>query len=361
MVVLHYANISRNNASGVSVIVPQIANSQVTFAQVGFYNYGSECFDTVDRVVRLDKAQGNDDYHCFQEPFNRPDVVVFHSPFGLPKSVRITKMLKKDGIPYVIVPHGCFSKFAMKKKSLKKNIARLLFMDRIVRDAASMQYLSEGEKKASVYNSECFIVPNGVSVPERVSKEQKEFLELSFIGRKDLYHKGLDLFIEACGIAKEQLRNCVRINIYGPVSNNQTASVSQLITEYGVEDFVFDLPAVFGDDKKNVYVNTDVFVLTSRFEGQPVAILESWSYGVPTLVTPGTNVSEECSENGCGWSVAADPASIAEKLIYLTKNREEIAQCAENAYCYVQKTYSWENVSKLYCAEYQKIKQRNNI
>lgn len=360
MVVLHYARVSKNNASGLSVIVPQILDAQTSFAHVGFYNYGKESFDTVEGVTRISDIQSNEDYHRFPAPFDRPDVVVFHSPFGIPQCVRIAKLLKKDGIPYIVVPHGCFSNFAMKKKRLKKSIARLIFMDSVIKTSAGVQYLSEGEKRTSVYNTDCFIVPNGIFVPEYVEKYEKELLEISFIGRKDLYHKGLDFLIEACKIAKEQLKNKVRINIYGPESNDQAKSVSQLIGEYGVGDFVFDLPAVFDDEKKKVYINTDVFVLTSKFEGQPVAILEAWSNGVPTLVTPGTNVAEECSENGCGWSVSADAKAIAEKLIYLTNNREEIAQKAKNAHCYVLKTYSWERVATRYLAAYREIVNRNN-
>lgn len=356
MVVLHYVSISRNNASGVSVIVPQIMDSQTTFAQVGFYNYGKECFDTVKGVTRISDFHSRDDYRTFPAPFNCPDIVVFHSPFAIPRIVAMAKILKKTGIPFIVVPHGCFSSFAMKKKWLKKRIARLIYMDRVVKASASMQYLSEGEKKASVYDNKSFIVPNGIFVPEYVEKERKEILEISFIGRKDLYHKGLDFLIEACGIAKEQLRNKVRINIYGPASDEQATIIRQLITAHGVQNFVFDLPPVFGEEKKKVYMDTDVFVLTSRFEGQPVAILEAWANGVPTLVTPGTNVAEECSKNGCGWSVASDAQVIAEKLIYLTNNREEIAQNAKNAHCYVNKTYSWENIAKIYCAEYQGLK-----
>lgn len=352
MIILHYANISRNNASGVSVIVPQIMNAQTEFAQIGFYNYGKESFDTVQDVMRVSDTNINDDYHNFPVPFNHPDIVVFHSPFGMPRIIALAKMLKKDKIPYIIVPHGCFSGFAMKKKWLKKRIFCFAFMNRVIKYSAGIQYLSVGESKASVYDTKFFIVPNGIFVPEYVKKDRKKVLEISYIGRKDIYQKGLDFLIEACGIAKEQIKNKVRINIYGPASGCQMKKIRQLIVDYGVEDFVFDLPPVFGDDKKKVYLNTDVFVLMSRSEGQPVVILEAWSNGVPTLVTPGTTVSEECIANGCGWSVPADAGVIADKLIYLINNREEIDKNSQNAYYYAKKRYNWENVAKMYNAEY---------
>lgn len=359
MVILHYVKIRKNSASGVCVIVPQIMNSQASFAEVGFYNYGPESFDTDPSVVKIKNLQANDDYHGFPKPFNRPDLVVFHSPFDILKIAVLAKRLKKDGIPYVIVPHGCFSTFAMKKKWLKKRIARFVYMDRVVRDCTAMQYLSEGEELSSIYKNKSFIVPNGIFIPEYIEKKKNKLLEISFIGRKDVYHKGLDFLIEACGIAKSQLKDKVRINIYGPATDEQSARVRQLIKDHCVQDFVFDLPPVFGVDKKKVYMNTDVFVLTSRFEGQPVAILEAWSNGVPTLVTPGTNVAEECFKNDCGWSVSVDPKAIAEKLIDLTNNFDEIIKKSKNAYSYVKNTYSWENVATLYLTQYRKILNQN--
>ena len=354
MIVLHYAGVSKNNASGVSVIVPQIMNAQSTFGQIGFYNYGKDSFDTVESVVHLKNDKGDDDYHTFPEPFNHPDIVIFHSPFGIPRCALITKKLKKDKIPYVIVPHGCFSKFAMKKKRIKKRVARALFMDEIIRNSAKIQYLSEGEKEASIYDADSFVVPNGVVIP-RLDKNinDHKYLNLSFIGRKDLYHKGLDLLIDACGIAKNKIKDSVRVNIYGPSFDGQ--DIDCLIEKNGVGSFVFNKPAVFGEEKHNVYLNTDVFVLTSRFEGQPVAILEAWAYGVPTLVTPGTNVFEECVCNQCGWGASASAESIAHSLIELVRYRDEINQFAKNAERYVSDVYSWENISKQYHREYSMI------
>ena len=113
MVVLHYAGITKTKFSGVSVIVPKIINAQTDFAQVGLYNYGNEHFEISDAAVDIKTVCGNDDYHSFPEPFSKPDIVVFHSPFGIPRCAVIAKMLKKDKIPYVVVPHGCFSNFAM--------------------------------------------------------------------------------------------------------------------------------------------------------------------------------------------------------------------------------------------------------
>ena len=62
MVVLHYAGISENKSSGVSVIVPEIVNAQSRILTVGLYNYGQSTFALKDEVVYIDNKD-NDDYH----------------------------------------------------------------------------------------------------------------------------------------------------------------------------------------------------------------------------------------------------------------------------------------------------------
>lgn len=354
MVILHYAGIGRNQSSGVSVIVPQILGSQTSFAKIALYNYGKECFDLNPDVVAISDTHINDDYHHFPGPFRCPNLVVFHSPLGILKCIRVINMLKKDNIPYVIVPHGCFSKEAMNKKKLKKVIAKMLFIDRMIESSAGIQYLSMGEKNNSIYLQKGFVVPNGAEVTLLKEKKDNKTVIVSFIGRKDVHCKGLDLLIEACGIAKERIKTKINIYIYGPCEKKEN-EIKELIKKNEVGEFVFDCPAVYGKSKRLVYEQTDILVLTSRHEGQPISILEAWSNGVPTLLTPGTNMAEECCEKMCGWKVDANVNSIASMLEYLSNNKDDIEKCSKNAYEYLINTYSWDIVAKKYYVQYKRI------
>lgn len=76
----------------------------------------------------------------------------------------------------------------------------------------------------------------------------------------------------------------------------------------------------------------DLFVLPSLWEGFPLVVMESMAAGVPVLATNIDGVREIIRDGQNGWlAAAADPASLAAKIIYALKNQAESNQLARNA------------------------------
>lgn len=96
-------------------------------------------------------------------------------------------------------------------------------------------------------------------------------------------------------------KNGATLTLYGPDRKGSFAEIDKMISEYKINDFVFKKDGIFDQEKEDVLINSSVFVLTSRLEGQPIALLEACAYGLPVLVTPGTNVSDEVESFNCGW------------------------------------------------------------
>lgn len=359
MNVIHYAGIEKNQSSGVSVIVPEIINSQTELMNICFYNYGRESFDINDKVIQFNGSQ-DDDYHNFPEPFNHPDIVVFHSPFGIKKSVSIATMLIKECIPYIIVPHGCFSSNALAKKRIKKWIGMNFIFKKMFIGSAAIQFLSKGEMFESVYNDKGVVIPNGIKMPNSIRQGKRnssdEAIKIVYIGRKDVYHKGLDRLIEACSFIKKELVELnVSLSIYGPYDKDGGTSFKRLIESKNVKGIVNDLPPIFGKEKEKVLISSDIFILTSRFEGLPGVVLEAWSCGCPTILTGGTNMADEAYNNKCGWKVSDDPQDIADLVLQICRDRKEIAEMSEQARTYVKTHYNWGSIAKLYEKQYRKV------
>lgn len=344
MIVLHYAGITNNEASGVSVVVPQIVNYMAQQCEVALYNFSDTRINLDDRAVFIENS-GDFNYCSFAAPFNNPDLVFFHSPFGIPKINCVARKLRKDKIPYIVVPHGCFSKPAMRKKWLKKQIALKVFFKACLKNADAVQYLCENEKKDSVLTGKSIIVSNGVSVPKSNIKKFHENKRFVFIGRKDIYHKGIDVLLEGCFLIKEKLEESgVVIELYGPGSKADLNSINESIEKKGIGKIVFNCGPIFGTEKKEVLKASDLFILTSRYEGQPFAILEAMSYALPVLVTPGTGFFDEIEKANCGYAVNFSAKDIADALLVAAYDKEKISLFSKNAYNYVKDVYSWEKV-----------------
>ena len=78
MVILHIAPISRSPFSGVSVVVPQHVIAQQEIAEVGFVNLLNVQIEDVKNQFAYHE---NFQFDELPQPFNRPDMVVFHEVY----------------------------------------------------------------------------------------------------------------------------------------------------------------------------------------------------------------------------------------------------------------------------------------
>ncbi|HCF37876.1 MAG TPA: hypothetical protein DER56_02195 [Thermosipho africanus] len=285
----------------------------------------------------------------------KPDVVIFHS-FYKWQYIIFSNYLVKKGIPYCIEFHGGVSKDNHKKSYIKKSVADFLFFDNFIRNAKKHIYLNLDEYKKSIYkniNSNYSIIPNGINLPNTFEKTINPHINILYLGRIDYKHKGIDLLIEALKKLKneyEEIFEEIRINIVG--NGNDINQLKNDIAPFG--KFVTYLGAKFDNEKADIFKKSDIYILTSRYEGMPISVLEALSYGCPCIVTPETNMSEIIKNNNAGWITTTNTIMIAktiEKAINdFSLNREIYINNARNCV----KDFSWKNIASLSIEEYLK-------
>ena len=359
MNLLHIGHITENKSNGINVVVPQhiINQSKIEGVNVALLNISRDEKGLNNIKHFSSDIQGNHFLDKLKAPFNKPDLVVFHGIY-YKKYIKIYKVLLKRGIPYIVFPHGSLVKRAMRTKAIKKYVAHILLFNKFIKNAVAVQFLTKGEQDNSIFSNKGIVLPNGlyVSQSNTEKKEKKEHIQIIFIGRKNRMHKGLDLLMEAIILKRQELLdNKLRFVIVGPDRMGTDSYINEVINKFSLEDIVVNMGAVYGEEKENLFKNSDIFVHTSRWEGLPTAVLEAMNNRIPVFVTRGTNMYEDVENNSCGWVAETNVASIVTQLEKIIQEKDLIQEYGENAYNYVKSKYDWDKISKEAIEEYRKI------
>lgn len=281
------------------------------------------------------------------EAFRMPDIVVFEGVYEYPFAGLVYDLWKWK-IPYIIVPRSALTADAQKKKALKKKLGNLAFFNAFVKKAAAIQYLTAAEQKDSAkWKTANFIVPNGMIPKTRVKQTfSEEGLVFSYIGRIERYQKGLDLLIQACGRIASELREAkATIHLYGPDREGSFAQLQDELARHWLEDIIFLHDGVFGEEKERVQLESDAFIMTSRFEGLPMGMIEALAYGLPALATAGTNLADEIREEDAGWVSDNSVKGIVRMLRAAIADRERYPEISRNA-LHLSVRYNWHAIAR---------------
>lgn len=345
MNLLYISNLSNNIDAGLNWSVPAGVKAQQKYDNVLWVDLtiGAylEHWGEVKSYHNIKEYGKKISLNILPAPFNKPDCVIFESFYYI-EQVAFSWELRKKRIPYIIIPRGALTADAFHngtwRKFLKKKIAHWLFFNSYIKNALSIQYLTETECRESRKNfsQPFYILPNGFSTPQRHKESFSDGIRAVFIGRQEIYQKGLDLLLGSIQELSTELKQVgFTLDIYGPPRYDYK-HITEMISELGLESLIRNHErGIKGIEKEEILLSSDVFVLTSRFEGHPMSLIEALAYGLPALITRGANMYDEISINKVGWAsettkegiVNSLKQMIVEKLIYkeLSANARELA------------------------------------
>ena len=343
--VLYITKMRKSQACGVTVAVTQLLNSLCNVCDITWLDISGNQFDVDNRIKKRTRDDFLDD---------KVDIAVFADPFNSLEFCSIASILRKNKIPYIISPHGCFHRNALKNKAVKKYIAIHTVFRQFLKKAYGVQFLCENEKNNSLQFNTSLIIPNGIE-SSQLFRERKCVKNFTFISRKDVTNKGIDLLLEAADQLRDELeKKEISIRIFGShESDKDDKYIADMIANYKLTSIVQNFGPVFGDEKQGTLDDTDVFVLVSRHEGFPMSVLEALSFGIPTLVSVETNMGNLINSNHAGWVCNAEVGSVVkamrdaiaeENLSQLSRNARELAN-----------NYTWSSVANDTVSTYKKI------
>lgn len=191
----------------------------------------------------------------------------------------------------------------------------------------------------------CDIVYNGVSEDcfEQVEKRMVSVHDtpiILFIGRIDIYQKGLDLLLESF----EQVLKVfplVQLQIAG--SGRDKNRLNDMLKDVSWRQSVLFL-GKGGKERFSWIQNADIVVMPSRFEGWGIVALEAQTLGVPVVATNIPGLSEAVLHQKTGWLCEVNAQSISEGLLTLlndTKLRETLSKNGQEH----AKFFRWDSIA----------------
>ena len=170
--------------------------------------------------------------------------------------------LLKEGSPYL----GTELKYHYGRQLQKLDETLVLYQQ-----DAEMYQKAFGFKPSAIYN------PLTLKPGPRSDGQQKKFLA---VGRFSPKHKGFDLLIQAFALfAKKNQEWILDIVGDGPEKDQLT----RMIIENGLETRVQLHP--FTNEIQAYYSSASVYVLSSRWEGMPLVLVEAMSHGLPIIAS----------------------------------------------------------------------------
>lgn len=341
--VIHIAQVTDDFTSGVSNVVPN------------YIKYEKQLLDEVE-LINLNNVKILDAVNCLLNSVcPKNSVVVFHEIYRVPLFL-LASICRFSNIDYFVVPHGSLTRQAQTQRAIVKKCINLLFANKYVREAKGVHFLSTRECEESIRfeAKDRFIIPNGVEIPNCYSMNCSESLKrIIFIGRLDIFVKGLDLLIESATLAQNQIRaNAATIEIYGPSFNGSAKKLADDIQINGIADIVQLKGPLAPEKKSQVLSNAYCYIQLSRTEGFPTSVIEAMSFGLPVIVTEGTTWKDEVLAKNLGLGVNGEPGKIAEAITVLLTNDELHDTMAQNARLLAKANYSWETIAKAQLKHY---------
>ncbi len=220
--------------------------------------------------------------------------------------------------PYILSSHGMLAPWLMARGKLQKYLARRAYLGANLREVDVLHALTDNESADFARESgrtDAKVIPNPGPTPSAPPLRMPP-PTIVFIGR---FHDKKNLLALVEGWTRTSaLPADARLIIAGFGTAGETARLRNAVSgTSGVEL----REAVFGEEKAQLLHGARFVVLPSFSEGLPVAILEAWAAGIPTIQTAECNLPEG-PENGAALLCRSSAKDIARALDQAMKMEE---------------------------------------
>ena len=264
-----------------------------------------------------------------------------------------TEILHQNGVYSIVAPHGALQKWALRKSQWKKRIALAFYEEKNLRSASCLHATGENEirdfRDFGLSNPIAFI-PNGISSEWLSSQGNAEVFRHQFNipdGKKVLLFlsritpkKGLPMLFDAIKNVQNFFSEW-QLVIAGVEEFGHLDEIKKIVDHRSLQNSVSFVGPLFGQNKRDAFSASDLFILPSYSEGAPIVILEALAAGVPVIATH-ASPWQSLETYGCGWWPDISATSISEALrSAVNQSPEQLKIMGQRGKELVSAEYTW--------------------
>ncbi|TDE29158.1 glycosyltransferase [Flavobacterium ranwuense] len=278
-----------------------------------------------------------------------------------------SRICKKQNLPYGVEvigdPYEVFAPGVIRHPL--RIVLRYLFtyiQEKVVKEAVAVIYVTKyalqkrypaSEKAFTTYASDVFLDSSNLVLEPKKLQSFKE-INLISIGSLDQMYKSPDILIKAI---KMLVSKGIDVKLTWLGKGKYQQDMERLVQILEIEDKVKFAGSVSSTEVTKYLDNSDVFLLVSRTEGLPRAMVEAMSRGLPCIGTKVGGIPELLQKE-----FLVDPESpeqICDKVQFLLKNRE-VANIQSKINLENSKEYSFEGLDSKRANFYRFLKNYHN-
>jgi glycosyltransferase involved in cell wall biosynthesis len=282
------------------------------------------------------------------------DVVDTHMPFVYPTYAAAHAAFRHEK-PLFYHQRGTFNPGGLRFRGGKKKLYIAAIERPIMRRATTLIALTEAERESFReldVQTPVEIVPNGIDIPPlRLDAEARVQARFGiaagapvvlFLGRLHPT-KGAERLLDVFTRVTAQNRD-VMLVMAGPDEWRLEEQCRATMERGGSANQVIFAGMLTGDDKADVLARADLFALPSIGEGFSMAVLEALASSTAVMLSPGCNFPE-VEAAGAGVVIDTDPAAMADVMMRLLSDRDELRAMGARGRRLVAERYSWDVIA----------------
>jgi glycosyltransferase involved in cell wall biosynthesis len=271
---------------------------------------------------------------------------------------------QRQGVPYVMTPHGMLDPWNMGKNRWGKRLYLGLRMRRNLDRAAAVHFTTEIERDWVArlgLRSPALLEPLGLDWSEfetlpAAGSFRGRYPEVAgrplvvFLGRQHA-GKGLEVLVPAM----ERVRPADAVlAVVGPDSGGFQREVEAMVRRHGLEGRVIFTGMLRGADRVAALVDADVMALPSYHENFGIAVMEAMAAGTPVVVSDQVNLHPEVTASGVGGVVPMDVGSLSAELTRWLGDEAMRRAAGARGRSLARTRYNWDDIAGRWVGHYAK-------